>query len=720
MMRLSSLKKINYRHWLCIAITVAFLAVTAVCFRNSILRLWDSVKDLFFSICFYVDKLFGLNKGIDATVNQIPNHTPTAPPAVDFPATEEQFVSKWDLYWQSFVSKASFNGYIDWLGNLIFNIVFIILVVVIPLVLIFHLLLKKYFKTQNNNYNMDSRPLKIFKRFGAKVYVPTKYFCLSFKSFLLENNVYKLIWLVIWAINFNFITIGIEFVSWYLYLTMSFDFGSIFVQLYKLVLDLKTMFDVFPWWVFILVGVLVLHQISLNIGYNRLAHNERRNRGFLNILGAVDICYGPMGCGKTTQISDMALSTEIQFRNDAFEIILETDMHFPYFPWIKFERAFRCLIASGLVYDLWSCKRWVRRYKKLFEKKPSEIRIFGYDYNRYGLEYHNNLYVQNIWEALEDYACAYLIYTVQSSLLISNYSIREDNIMADIGNFPLWNTDFFHKDSRLIDSYSRHAHILDQDMLRLGRLMLEKNPNRNAFGFGVYVISEIDKERKNSKTQTGKAEDNVCNQKNDMFNVLLKMSRHACVVSNRVFIRIYADLQRPTSLEADGLELGSIINIADKSEMTILLPWWSPFYVFDLIYGAIKNRFENLYTKYRYNRSDNTLFMYFYKTIVTKLGHYSESINNLFDCQTLTLEIESGRQDGKIKEYKYYRMPKKIYSKRFSTNCLSGIFEARAEYNRVGIDDLAEYADIMATNAELEMQNSHFQADLKKYRDNAS
>ena len=205
-----------------------------------------------------------------------------------------------------------------------------------------------------------------------------------------------------------------------------------------------------------------------------------------------------------------------------------------------------------------------------------------------------------------------------------------------------------------------------------------------------------------------------------MFNVLLKMSRHACVVANRVFIRVYADLQRPTSLEADGLELGTIINIADKSDMTLLLPYWSPFFVFDLIFGAIKSRFDNLYSQYRYNRSDNTLFMYFIKTVVAKLSHYSERINNLFGCQMLTLELESGRQDGKIKEYRYYRMPKKIYSKRFSTNCLSGIFEARAEYNRVGIDDLAEYADIMATNEELEQQNSHFQADLKKNRENAA
>ncbi len=717
MIKLQDLKRLNYRHWICIVITITFFIVMAVCFKNSLLRLWDSIKDFFASLLYYIDNLFELNKGFESTVNQIPNHNST--PTIDFPSTSEQFTSKWDLFWKSFATKESFVGYIDYCGNTLLNILFIILVAIIPLVLVFVILFKRYFKVQNNDYNKDSRPLKIFKRLSAITYQRVKRFVVTFICFLRMNKVYCLLWLAIWAINFNFLTIIIEFISWYLYFVMSFDLSSFFVQLHKLVLDLKTMFDTIPLWVFAIIFVCLLYYFSLTVGYSRLYHNERRNRGFINSLGAVAICYGSMGAGKTTQITCMALSTEIQFRDDAFKILLETDMHFPFFPWIQFERELRRAIYYGFVYDLFSCRKWIRLKHRRFDKYHNSAHIFDYDYARYGLEYNNNLYTQDIWTALEDYACAYFIYTVQSSLLISNYSIRVDNLMSDLGNFPLWNTDFFRKDSRLLDSYSRHAHILDQDMLRLGKIMLEKNPNRNAFGFGVYIISEIDKERKNTKTQTGKADDKECNQKNDMFNVLLKMSRHACVVANKVFVKVYADLQRPTSLEADGLELGTIINIADQSDMNLLLPFWSPFYIFDLIFGFIKSKFENLYTTYRYNRADNTLFMYLFKTFVSKLGHYSERINNLFSCQTLKLELESGRQDGKIRECKYFRMPKKIYSKRFSTNCLSGIFEARAEFNTIGIEDLAEYADIMATNAELEAQNSHFQADIKKYRENA-
>ena len=321
---------------------------------------------------------------------------------------------------------------------------------------------------------------------------------------------------------------------------------------------------------------------------------------------------------------------------------------------------------------------------------------------------------------MEDYACAYFIYTVQSSLLISNYSVRVDSLKADLGNFPLWDSDFFRRDSRLIDSYSRHAHILDFDMLRLGRKMLENNPNRNAFGFGVYVVSEIDKERKNTpELKEVKASADECNQKNDLFNVLLKMSRHACVVANRVFVKVYADLQRPSSLGADALDLGEIVDIKDKGEMSLLLPFFAPFRIFNLLFGWLKARFDRFYMQYRFNRADNTLLLYLYKGITAKLNKYCEGMRNTFSSQTLHLEVERGSREGEVKKAKYYRMPKKIYSKRFSTDCLSGIFEARATCNYIGIDDLREYADIMATSSELGLQNAHFQTEINTLNNSA-
>ena len=210
-----------------------------------------------------------------------------------------------------------------------------------------------------------------------------------------------------------------------------------------------------------------------------------------------------------------------------------------------------------------------------------------------------------------------------------------------------------------------------------------------------------------------KASANECNQKNDLFNVLLKMSRHACVVANRVFIKIFADLQRPTSLGADARELGEIVEIKNKGEKTLALPFFAPFHLFNAVFGWLCGKFQNFYVQYRYNRADNTLLLYCFKSVTAKFQHYCERTVNLFGSQVLTVEIESGVREGEIKQSKYYRQSKKIYSKRYATDCLSGLFETRAATNTVGLDDMREYADIIASADELQRQNSHFQTEIE-------
>ena len=57
-------------------------------------------------------------------------------------------------------------------------------------------------------------------------------------------------------------------------------------------------------------------------------------------------------------------------------------------------------------------------------------------------------------------------------------------------------------------------------------------------------------------------------------------------------------------------------------------------------------------------------------------------------------------------------MTKKIYSRRFSTDCFSEFFEEKALRSPVGIDDLKEYATEKANFDELKEQNSYFINEL--------
>lgn len=710
-------RRFNYLHIICVAITLAFICVSVFVFPNALGRLIESGRDFGLSVAYYFCELFGIEHGITPTVNEYPQ-LPFFPsygdtsPVIPLPDNVQGFKDNWGLYWQLWTDKANFYGYLEFVGKLLFVLCKVI-IIALPIVLVIVLLFKRYLKRQNNDFDKDSKPLRVFKTVTKYTYRPVKTWFMGLISFICDHKAYYIIWAVLWAYNFNFITILLEFFAFYFYFVISFDIAAIYRQVYKLFLDLYVPFKFIPLWAWAIIAVIVLEVISRRIAYNRLYHRERCNRGFINERGVVTFVVGTMGAGKTLQITDMSLSSEVQFRDMAFEIILETDMKFPYFPWINFENAIKREIAEHKIFDLPSCRVWLRCNADIFRAAKCRENIFGYDYERYGLMYDDKLKLTDIWQALEDYACAYFIYTVQTSLLLSNYSVRTDMLLADLGNFPLWNGDFFKRDSRLMESYSRHAHILDFDMLRLGRKMLEDNPNRNAFGFGVYIISEIDKERKNTpELKEVKASAEECNQKNDLFNVLLKMSRHACVVANRVFIKIFADLQRPTSLGADARELGEIVEIKEKGEKTLALPFFAPFHVFNLLFGWLYGKFQNFYVQYRFNRADNTLFLYCLKSVTAVLNHYCERTINLFGSQTLTLEVENGAREGEVKQSKYYRQSKKIYSKRYSTDCLSGMFETRAAVNMVGLDDMKEYADIMATNAELGLQNSHFQTEL--------
>ena len=74
--------------------------------------------------------------------------------------------------------------------------------------------------------------------------------------------------------------------------------------------------------------------------------------------------------------------------------------------------------------------------------------------------------------------------------------------------------------------------------------------------------------------------------------------------------------------------------------------------------------------------------------------------------------MEAGTQDGKRKIKRYYLSNKKIYSKRFSTDCFSDFFMQKSLRSRYGIEDLKEYATEKATLEELFSQNSYFIRDL--------
>jgi len=737
-------KRFNYRHIICIVITLGFILCGIFIFPSALGRIIESGRDFGLSAAYFFCELFGIKHGIKPTVNTLPviplfpSQTPSPPkPSIPLPDTFDGFKGKFSAYWTLFVNSNNVLAYLAFMGNMLYTFCLILLFAV-PAVVILRLAFSRYFNKTNNDYDRDSKPLRLYKKAAFYVFIPVKNFAVSLVNFIKEQRYYRMIWLLLWLFYFNAFTILSEFFAYYLYFVVSFDLGSLYLQVYKLFIDLSAVLTFVPPWAWVIIGLALFDRFRKNIAYMRLNHFERRNRGFINARPVVYMTCGTMGKKKTTAITDMALSQEVMLRDKAFEKLLENDLKFPYFPWIVFENELRQAMSLHKVYNLATCRKFVHilaewnkvcrnlntdsvKSVKRYIKRRYGIRVsftalncFGYDSERYGDTFDDGLKITSLWEVLETYAQLYFIYIVQSSLLLSNYSIREDNFISDLGNFPMWDSDFFCRDSRLIDSYSRHSHILDFDALRLGQKVLKNNRQSDSFEFGVIVITEVGKERGNKESLDGKRKtDKTVNQKNDGFNDWLKMVRHSATVDNFPFVKVITDEQRPESLGADARDLTDIVHIEDSGETRLAMPF---FTLAELLYSLLFGKFTSLYYRYRFVRSDNTLFMYLFKAITAAIHGYYARIYNRFGYCVLRVQVESGTQDGRTRENKYYLMSKKIYSKRFSTDCFSDFFTEKALRSPIGIDDLREYATEKATFAELKRQNSHFIRDLTNKR----
>lgn len=723
------IKNIHYMHYVAIVITLGFVALSVLVFPNAYARIWESLCDLWSSAKFYFKELFLLD--YDCYPSVIDKSQIGFTPILGLPETWEEFTILWQNYWKIWTTATNFKAYLSACGDFLFNFSRIVLLVLVPLVLLAYVFFQRYLSKENNDYNKDSKPLKFTKWLASKTYIPIKNWIISFVNFLKEHAIYKKLWLFIWAFNFNIVSIFIEFIAYYLFFVISFKFSTIYLQFYKLACDLSVMIAYVPLVVWLVIACIILCKWRKKIGYSRLNHYENKNCGFINERPIVLMLCGTMGKKKTTIITDISLSQEKIFRDKAHEKLLENDLKFPYFPWINLENSLKNAMHKREIYNLATTRAYIQELSYWFDLSgqikdkatTKSIRrylkrklglnfanlCFDYDYNRYGLYYDDKLKVVDVWQVIETYAQLYFIYVIQSSLIISNYSIRTDNVLMDNGNFPMWNTDFFTRDSKDIDTISRHAHIVDFDALRLGRKLVNSE-YKDSFDFGVVNITEIGKERKNNlELQGKKALDESTNQKNDGFNHWLKMVRHSATVDYFPFVRVIVDEQRPESWGADARDLCEIVHIDKTNETKLAMPF---FTITELAYGFVFSKFTNLYYKYRFVRSDNTLPMYMLKKLTATLSNYYNGIYNTFGYCKLDLGIESGTQDGQLLARNYFLMNKKIYSKRFSTDCFSDFFTNKNLRSPVGINDLPEYQSEKATFGELQQQNSYFIEDL--------
>lgn len=685
---------------------LALLAVFR--FRESFVRLGESVVDIFNSFKALFLKLFGVIEPEEvagvATVNK---YSSALNWSFSFPTEFEAF-KKWIAsFFPAFFNGSNFRVWFL-LAKMRLGKVLNFILLVLPVVLIAALLIKKAYNKPNNDYDKDSRPLVIFKRISKNVFLPVKKYVVQYIGFWKSNEILKYSFLLCLLLCLNAITIICEFVAFYIFFLAAFSFDGILVQLVKLLTDLQMIFRL-PAFVLICVALYVFEKVRKSIAKQRLEHMEAMNCGFIKSLPIIKMICGTTGKGKNTLETDMAISEVVMFRQKAFELIRNNDMKFPNFPWLLFELEIRNLMETHVIYNLVTVKDYVKAKRKEFCREPCVDKIYGYDYEKYGLYYDDSLTRKDLFEVLESYAKAYFIYVISSSLIVSNYSVREEGDFCDSGNFPMWSADFF-PDFTADAKNARYAHILDFDVLRLGKRIIDESKTAGSFEFGICLVSEIGKERGNNLENIEvKKSSKEANPKNDKFNLGLKMRRHSATIDNVCFFSMYADEQRPESWGADARDLCEILEIDSRSEDFSTFPLYT---IEEMIYEFLCGKFDSVYYDFRFKRGDNTLFLYLFKKIASLIYNRKKRIDNKYGYSVCIINKQSGRMEGTIEKKKYFLMKKKIYSDRFSTDCFSGYFDNSARKTQVGLNDYPSYAGKTATSRELQYQNSYWVNEL--------
>ena len=731
----SRLDRKDRRHFICSGITLLSV-LFGILFLNSVPRLLESLWDLCTSLAFYIFKiLLPDNNPITATVATLPEWTigfEIWKPIRVLPETWEQFFEYWSAFLRLLFDP--YNLLFFWFEVTDFLFYFSrFLLILLPLICLLIVSVMKSKKVKCTIRGKKSPALWRFQYFLFKRIYPVLDWCKAFKKFLQDNPRYMRTWLVIWALWFNFFSIGISFMAYYLYLIASWDLLSIYTQLLKLQRDLTPVIRFIPGIVWLVFFSKIYCLVCRFSGLSNLKAAERANRAVLSQSSIITTVYGEPGIGKTKLVTSMALSAQVQQFDSAFDIMLKRAAQFPNFPWQLFRDEITRHVDARIIVDIDSAKKWVSESRLLYDRVVKSLtpkqwaRIvrkrgfydvtFQYDFLHFRSVFSDELKMVHLYDALESYAAAFLIFSVNTNLLFTNYSIRSDTVLKDLGNLPLRDNNFFDRDPELQDVYSQHSHIIDFNVIRLGKKFQQNLYKSNGAPVGVIVVTEIDKEFKNMQLlKETKINDQEVNQKNDLHDAALMMIRHGVVVDNVPFVCVLADLQRPEAWGAGGRELGNVVFIADKIKLQPVLPFFSSYWFTEGIYSWIRKAWDRFYSDFCYRRSDDTLPIFLIRNLITFCNNHYDRINNYFGMETMYLEVQSGRMDGKLREDKWRILSKKDYSKRYRTDCLASVFDRYAP-NTMHIDDFQCYAGELATREECDLQNSFFQKDVHQMQD---
>ena len=714
---MSKIFKFLKSHLLSILLSSFFLLYAVLNSYKSYLTIWIKIKTFGLNFYYYwvtlfkpktifppqiLDELKKINKGfIDCLI----------------PENIKTFFERLCYSFRSIIA----DGYLtSLLNNLFGNDVFIqvflsMLIILVPVIII---LVTLFFKPKKFTINKQSQSFKTWTKFYKKVITPIRFFCLNQLALLLSHKYVRIIFSISLLIYFNVPSLVFDFLAYYFYFIAKFNLSALWESIYVMLIDLTPSLINIPLWFYLLIFYLVFCIWRKRLAKDILKHHDALNCGFVKGSGVLIMINGAPGAGKTLLQTDMAITCEMIFRQQAKEIMDEIRNIFPNFRFDLLRKKLDLWIKQRKIINLVDCEDFVRYMITLFYISihfNNEKWIY-YDYKKYGLFFDNALKHESLFDDLLDYSKAYFIYQSDFALLISNYPIRAEHRLVKNEHMIQFNYDYFRDECfDLVEpTYSK---VIDYDMLRLAKKKQSENPKANIPIAYVFALTELGKERGNSLDNLElKKKSDETNQKNDGFTDYLRVGRHPATIRNRTFFKIFFDEQRASSC---GVALSGItedILTIDKKRTETKNTMY--FYFFRLlIMNLCINVSNKFFAKYESLRNDLNLATLFFSWLSRKSNRaYIRYVNN-YSYKKIKFYIQNGTLPEGVENVGcciYFLAYKKIFASRYASDYLRTFFDVKGKTSELGIGDLPSYFGIYPTWNQLQSQNSYFGEQLNK------
>lgn len=697
--------------WLFSILIAIFMFFILFFLQDNLPRLWLSIKSFGNNALYYFTQILDIKINIDSglSIEEVLDVKGGFDSLKILPVNWEVFKQEIFTFFKLFINFSNYKDFFKYCLPFISDLCRL-LIIVLPLFLVLYFVLDNYFEyDEERDVSNPSKNLLYFLKFKEKVLLPIKNFFVDIWQYLIYQKVYLRMLTFLFLYSINAFSIIIDFFGWYLYFVSSFELISIYEFLVIVFLDLGPFLVKVPFIIYLITFYIIFDKIRINIAYKKMAYMEAYDMGFVNSLGSYTFIKGGPGSGKTKTMTNFQLCAEEIIRNRLFDNIKEVGLEFPDFDFSLLEKEMKKEINDHKIFNHYQAKAWIETKVNEFLEDPDNNSFFDYDFKNNKFEFNNGLYVENLFEAISDYAQSYYLYSMNCPLSCANYSIRHSGQMIFNGYFEMWSYDWIHENPEFID-YSNNSKILDFNSFRIQKKLNTDKTNSYTLDGCVVAMTEIDKERRNQfYTNKLDKDDLNANQLNDGFNDYGKMKRHDCTIRNKLIFMSFMDCQREGSVNSDLVDINEYMITIHKQdsdwESSLFMFWLEPMIIESII--SFRN---NLYYRFRLNRDDKTLLVYLLNKLTYYLNKYLVKRKNTFNYQKMELDITNGVDS---KKQTFYLMSKKIYSRRYSTNCYSSFFEEKYLEADIGFIDLPSFNNYVPSIDELKYMNSYFIRDME-------